>query len=79
MLLAVGGELRQGVHATVHIGLDVVVAADDAVDHAAGRLAGGSVVEIDERTAVHFLTEYRELPPQSFYIHVIQLVMNNEP
>ena len=47
----VGGLLRQGVHATVHVGLVVVVHLVDGLHHGARRLGRGRIVQIDERAA----------------------------
>jgi len=48
----VGGFLRDGVHAAVHVGLVAVVHLLDGIHHTAWRLRRGSVVKIDQRVPV---------------------------
>jgi hypothetical protein len=62
-LVGRGGFLAQLVHAPVHVGVDRLVVAVDRVDDVPGLLAGGGVVEIDQRLAAHGTAEQREIRP----------------
>ena len=58
--------LAQLVHAAVDVGVVVLVVARHGVDHRAGLLGGGGVVEVDERPAVDPLGQDREVRAQAF-------------
>ena len=60
-LVEVGGLLRQVVHTTVYVCVDVEVLVTHSVEHAQGFLGSGGVVEIDERAAVHLSSQYGEV------------------
>ena len=59
-----GGALAQVVHAPVDVGVLGGVEPGDRVDDAPGLLAGGGVVEVDQRLAAHPLREDREILAQ---------------
>ena len=61
VFVGVGRLLAQFVHAAMDVGVFGFVVADDAVDHGAGLLRGGGVVEIDQRLAVRGGVEDREI------------------
>src|SRR5690554_1699319 len=48
-------------HATVNIGVVVLVNPADAVDHRLGFVRGCAVVEIDQRLAVYLLVQNRKV------------------
>ncbi len=63
-LVGIGRALAQGVHATMDVGIERGVVMCLAVDHALWLLAGGCVVQIDQRLAVDRLPQDGEIPAQ---------------
>ena len=63
--------LTQGVHATVDVGVVVFVIVADRLDHLAGALAGGGVVQIHERFAIDPLIEDGEVATDRFDVERI--------
>ena len=60
-LIQIGRDLRKLIDAAMDVGVLSAVVARDRVDDALRFLRAGAVVEIDERLAVEFLFEDREL------------------
>ncbi len=60
--------LGEEVDAAVDVGIDAVVFVGDGVDHAAGFLGRGAVVQVDQRLAVDGAGEDGEIGPYLFYI-----------
>src|SRR5690242_4671283 len=58
--VVVGGALGKGVHAAMNVGIVALVIVANRIDHGAGLLRSGSVVQIDERLAVDQLMQDRE-------------------
>ena len=63
LLVELGGLLRQVVHATVHIGIDVQILVAHGIEHTQRLLRGCRIVEIDQRPAIDLAREYREVVP----------------
>ena len=61
LLVALGGEAGEVVGAAVDVGVDRLVVVAGGVEHLAGFLGGGGVVEVDERAAVDLGGEEREV------------------
>ena len=59
-----GGTLAQVVDAPVDVGVLGAVEPADGVDDGTGLLAGGGVVEVDQRLAAHLLRQDREILAQ---------------
>jgi hypothetical protein len=55
-------------HAAMHVGAVVHVKAKNRINHFGRLLAGGRVVEIDERLPVHLLFQNREILPNPLHI-----------
>ena len=64
----VGGFLRQGVNATVHVGLVVVIHPVNRLDDGTGRLRRGGIVQIDERATLNLALQDREILANPFDI-----------
>jgi hypothetical protein len=56
------------VDAAMHVGVGLGVVARLALDHAARLLAGGGVVEIDQRLAMHAAFEDRKVAAQAHHV-----------
>ena len=63
VLIRASRALAQKMHAAMDIGVVFGVAAHHRVDDGLRLLCRGGVVEIDERLAVYFLTQDREVAP----------------
>lgn len=63
-----GGPLTQVMDAPVYVGVQGVIPLFDSLDHAAGLLGGGAVVQVDERLAVYLFLQDREIVPDRIYI-----------
>ena len=66
-LVEFGGLLREVVHTAVHVGVRIVVFLADGVNHGAGFLRRGGVVQINQWAAVHLSAEDGKI---SSHIHI---------
>ena len=76
-LLAIGGFLRECMHASVHIGLVLQIHLFYAVPHLFGSLRCGGIIEIHQTAAMHLALQRREVAPYLFhiiYFHIIVLL-----
>ena len=60
-LVGIGSLLAEGMHPAMHVGIHPIVGIGNVVDHAAGGLRGGGVVQIDERTARYLTFQNGEI------------------
>ena len=68
VLVGFGGALAQQVHAAMDVRVVVRVVVDERVDDRLRLLAGGGVVEINQRLAVNLFPENREIFPDPLHI-----------
>ena len=60
-LMQVGGLLREIVYATMYVGINVKVLLTHGIKDAEWFLRGGSIIEIDQRSAVYFTLQNRKI------------------
>ena len=67
------GLLGKEMHSAMHIGIHGIVFVGDGFHYTSGFLCGSSIVQIDQRLAIHFPTENGEI-----FSDFIDIVHNNE-
>ena len=67
-LVGVGGLLAQAVYTTVNVGIELRVVARLTIEHALRLLAGGGVIEVHERLAVHGPAQDRKILAQPRHV-----------
>ncbi len=67
-LMQVGGLLREIMHATVHVGVDIKILVAHGIEHTERLLCCRRVVEIDERTVVDGARENRKIVSHLLYV-----------
>jgi hypothetical protein len=64
----VGCLLRQRVHAAMHVGMMALGVVAFRLDHGPRALAGGAVVQVDQRLAVHAALQDREVGANALHV-----------
>ena len=60
-LMQVGSLLRQIMHATMHIGINVKILVAHSIEHTQGFLCGCRIVQINQWLTIHLTAQYREI------------------